>query len=407
MKITGGKTLQALLRESMSNSSFPKVLLIGGPDVDTRIELMRMLSKQCRVQAAGASIEIAKKFEKEGFPYHYYPLAKKVNPFSHIASLIALFLIIRKERPDIVHTFDTKPSILGRLAAKLCGVPIIIGTITGLGSLYIVQGKLLPALIRPVYQSIQKLLCKISDLTIFYTQDDVAFFLSKGIVKQSQIFILPGSGVMLERFSPDRFPEKKNKETRAEIGIPEGHIVVTMIARLVRSKGILLFADVARKIKAQIPATHFLLIGSHDMESLDSLSQDEIGYVCEIVQWIGHQQQIEDYLAITDIFVLPSEREGIPRVLVEAAAMKLPLVATDMPGCRDVVIDGSNGFLISPNDPKTFEQAIVELIIHPEIRHQFGMASRNYALEKFDLRKIATTLLGIYYELLVQKGIIR
>jgi len=158
-------------------------------------------------------------------------------------------------------------------------------------------------------------------------------------------------------------------------------------------------------VKSQIPEAHFLLIGPQDKESLDSLSLEELNTVCEVVQWIGPQQWIEKYLAITDIFVLPSEREGIPRVLIEAAAMNLPLVATDMPGCREVVIDGSNGFLIPPNDSKAFEQAIIELITHPEVRHQFGAVSRNRVLEKFDLKKIAIMLSDIYHELLVQKGI--
>lgn len=395
-----------LLHESMKAPDSPRILLIGGPDVDTRIELMRLLGDKYQVQAAGSNVEIAKKFERGGFKYHYYPLAKKVNPFSYFASLIALFSIIRKEQPDIVHTFDTKPSILGRFAAKLNRVPVIVATITGLGSLYIIRDRLLPLLVRPFYETLQKILSGISDLTIFYTQDDAAFFLSKGITKQSKTAILPGSGVMLDRFSPDRFPENKNNETRMKIGIPDGRIVITMVARLVRSKGILLFADVARKIQAQAPETHFLLIGPRDKESLDGLSQDEIDSVCEVVQWIGAQQRIEDFLAITDIFALPSEREGIPRVLIEAAAMGLPLVATDMPGCREAVTNGCNGFLVSPANLGAFEQAIIELITHPEIRYQFGAVSRKAALEKFDLRKIAARLSGIYNELLIQKGIV-
>jgi len=155
----------------MKDSNLPKVLLIGGPDVNMRIELMRLLSDKYQVQAAGSNIEIMQQFEREGFIYHYYPLAKKVNPFSYLVSLIALSSIIQKEHPQIVHTFDTKPSILGRLAAKLNRVPVTIGTITGLGSLYIIQGKLLLFLIRPIYQSIQKVLCEISDLTILALWD--------------------------------------------------------------------------------------------------------------------------------------------------------------------------------------------------------------------------------------------
>jgi glycosyltransferase involved in cell wall biosynthesis len=383
----------------------PKVLIIGGQDVDARIELMRLLDANYQIQAAGSSMEIALQFEKAGFVYYYYPPARNVNPFAYLASLISLVSIMRRERPQIVHTFDTKPSILGRLAAKISGIPIIIATITGLGSLYIIQGNLLPLLIRPVYEGMQKILCQISDLTIFYTKDDAAFFQSKGLAQADKIAVLPGSGVMLNRFSPDCFSSDEKDEIKRKLGVPPEHMVITMIARLVRSKGILLFADVARKIKLRMPGTHFLLIGPHNQESIDSLSVSEVEQLCEVIQWIGHQPQVEDYLAISDIFVLPAEREGIPRVLVEAASMGLPIVATDVPGCTEVVENNTNGFLVPAHDVNALRQAIETLVVEPKMREQFGNASRQRATALFDLSIISQQIRSIYDRLLLQKGL--
>lgn len=384
----------------------PRILIIGGPDVHLRIELIRLLRAQYHIQIAGSSPDITALFEREGLKYHYYPMGQTVNPFSYFASLSAIFSIIRSERPHIVHTFDTKPSILGRLAAVLNRVPVVVATITGLGSLYIIQKAWYPRLIRPVYEFLQRILGGISDLTFFYTQDDASFFVSRGLVNRKKAFVIPGSGVLLDRFSRQRFSNAESNETRSEIGLPNESAVVTMIARLVRSKGVLLFAEIARRVKVRVPQAHFLLIGPQDQDSLDSLSAEELSEVCEAVQWIGPRQKIENYLAISDIFVLPSEREGIPRVLVEAASMGLPLVASDLPGCRDVIVHGENGFLIFPRDLDRFEQAIVDLLTHPGTRHQFGAASRELVMQKFDLKKIADTLANTYAELLERKGLL-
>jgi glycosyltransferase involved in cell wall biosynthesis len=383
----------------------PLVLMIGGPDVDTRIDLMRLLGTQYQIQMAGSKPELAGLFEQEGFKYHYYPLGQRVNPFSYFVSFIALFRIIRKEQPNIVHTFDTKPSILGRLAAKLNRVPVVIATITGLGSLYIIHGKLLPQIIQPIYELLQKILSGISDLTIFYTRDDLAFFLSRKLVKREKTLLIPGSGILLDRFSPDRFSSDEIIKVMEELGAPAGQTVITMIARLVRSKGVLLFADLARKIQSQMPGTWFLLIGPHDLDSLDSLSSIELNIVSEAVHWIGQQSQVEKYLAASHIFILPSEREGIPRVLIEAAAMNLPLIASDLPGCREVIVHGSNGYLVPFNDFHALEQAVIDLITHSEKRIQFGIESRKLVLKNFDLRNISEILIKIYRKLLLEKGI--
>lgn len=396
-----------VLQKYMNDPRLPKLLFIGGPDVSTRIELMCLLTAHYYVQMAGSNPDLSESFEKKGLEYHYYPQGQKANPFSYLLSMIKLLSIIHREHPAIVHTFDTKPSILGRLAAKMNRVPVVIGTITGLGSLYIIQGGLIPRLIRPIYEFLQKKICSISDLTIFYTQDDASFFLSKGLVDKGKMEIVPGSGILLDRFMKSKFPKESNTKNREMIGISGDQVVVTMIARLVRSKGILVFTELAKAVRELYPTVHFLLIGPLDNESLDCLTPEEIRYIRGFVHWIGNQSEVEKYLALSDIFVLPSGREGIPRVLMEAGAMGLPLVAFDSSGCREVIIDGKNGILVSPGNIYALEQAVVELIVNKEKRRDFGDQARYLVQHNFDIKKISAMLTDIYQDFLIRKGVVQ
>lgn len=366
---------------------------------------MDRLARDFLVQASGTSTSLVGEFHTAGFDYHYYPAGQGINPFSYLVSILALIAIIRRERPQIVHTFDTKPSIIGRLAAKLAGTPVIIGTITGLGSLYIVQENLLSLKVRPFYEMVQKMMCRISDLTIFYTEDDANFFRSRGLAPRDKTVVLPGSGVALDQFSPERFSDRQKAQTREELGIPPGSLVVVMIARLVRSKGCVLFAETASRLHTQRPELHFLLIGPRDPEAMDGLSDSEMEEICRHVQWIGPKANVERYLAASDLFVLPSGREGISRVLIEAGAMGLPLIATDIPGCQQAVEDGVNGYLIPMNDAGALEEAILKLAASSELRQKFGAASQRHVGENFDLSQIVGRLKEIYQKLLCQKGL--
>jgi len=381
-----------------------KIAIIGGPDVDARIELMKLLKSDFELFAVGSNKKLECVFSEAGIKFYYYPLYRRFNPFKDLISIYSLIRILKKTRPQIVHAYDTKPNVLARLAARLSGVPVIVGTITGLGSLYMADENK-ASVFRLIYETLQRLACQVSRYTIFYNSDDANYFISRKIVSTQKVRVIPGSGISLDRFSAENIKPEDLERIRTELNIIPGQLVITMIARLVRSKGVFAFAEFAQQLSNQYPHVLFLLVGPQDNESLDALGSEDIQKISRFVTWLGERKDIEQILAITDIFVLPSGREGIPRVLMEAAAMGLPLIATDMPGCRDVVIDGSNGFLIPTNDSRAFEQAIIELITHPEVRHQCGVVSRNHALEKFDLKKIATMLSDIYRELLIQKGI--
>ena len=384
--------------------SLPKVLLVGGPDVDARLELMRALKNQFTISALGSLANLKEKFIKEGFEYNFYTLRRGTNPMLDIFTFVQLTLILRRLRPHLVHTFDTKPCIWGRLAARLAGVPVVIGTLPGLGSLY-ASNSIKNRLLRLIYQPLQFLTGWFSDLTIFQNRDDRNQFINAGIISSAKTDIILGSGVATRRFALERISETQRVALKKELGIPADTVVVTMISRIIRSKGVFEFTAAAQEIGQRYPNTYFLLVGPEDNDNLDRLDAKELAKLKNIVNWPGSRQDIPVILSISDIFVLPSAyREGIPRVLLEAASMGLPIVTTNSPGCNEVVEDEVNGILIPVGDTAAFIKAIARLVEQPQTRKFFGSVSRQRAVNRFDISVIAEETSNLYKKMLIEKG---
>ena len=192
---------------------------------------------------------------------------------------------------------------------------------------------------------------------------------------------------------------------RNELDLKPGETVVTMISRVIRAKGIPEFMAAAQEISARRPDVRFLLVGPEDTESIDRLNANELAQLKQAVTWPGPRRDVPTVLALSDIFVLPSAyREGIPRVLLEAAAMGLPIVTTNSPGCSEVVEDGVNGYLVPVRDAPALSQAILRLLEQRELRQRFGQASRQRVVERFDLSVIVKQMRSVYYQLLAEQA---
>jgi len=380
--------------------SKPIVLIMGGPDVDLRLELMGRLREEFEMVAAGTAPALASRFAAAGFDYRYYPLHRTVHPLSDLVSITSILRLCRALRPDVVHTFDAKPGVWGRLAARWAGVPAVVGTIPGLGSLY-TNERFSTRLTRTFYEPLQRWACRVSDLTIFQNRDDRRQFVAAKVVAESKTMIIPGSGIPTDRYAPEQVPGSARAALRDELGIGSGETLVTMVSRVIRTKGVLEFMAAAEAVRRRHPNTRFLLVGPSDDESLERLTASEVDKLKAAVTWPGPRRDIPAVLAISDVFVLPSAyREGIPRVLLEAASMELPIVTTDSPGCNEVVEDGLNGFLVRARDAGALERAILRLIEEPDLRRKFGRISRQRAVEFFDLSIIAEQTRSVYRSLL-------
>ncbi len=380
-----------------------RVLIVGGEDVHARIDLMRGLAGDYAVAAAGSDPNLAPAFARAGFPYFAYPLTRGVGPLGDSSAFLALWRLMRAYRPDVVHAFDTKPGVYGCLAARLAGVSVVVGTVTGLGSLYGDDGRGSPA-VRWVYEILQRLTSRFSDRTVFQNRRDLEEFVARRVVPAGKAALIAGSGVATDVLDPARIADAERRAVRASLVIPADAPLVTLVARVIRSKGVEEFVAAARQVRQQRPGTQFLLVGPADRDSVDSFRADELAEFGRVVTWPGPRRDVPQVLAASDVFVLPSYlREGIPRVLLEAAAMGLPLVTTDTPGCNDVVEDGVNGFLTPPRDPAALGRAVLTLLDRPELCRRFGAESRRRAVERFDLAVVVRETRRHYRELLARK----
>jgi len=384
--------------------------MIGTEDVDMRIELMQHLRDEFTLAAAGTAPALGHRFAAAGFQYFVYPLPRGTSPARDVYAFAALVRLLRRFRPDVVHSFDSKPCVYGRLASRLAGVPVVIGTIPGLGSLYVEEASrpdgLARRLVRRMYESMQKLASHSSDLTIFQNQTDAAEFLGKSIVPQDKVTIVPGSGVRTDLFDPAHVSADQRRQLRTSLGVPEGALLVTMISRVIRTKGVLEYAAAAAEVRRRHPEVHFLLVGPDDDRSLDRLSPTERAELVGAVNWPGPRSDVPQILAASDMFVLPTfYREGIPRVLLEAASMGLPLVSTHSPGCTEVVEDGVNGYLVPVRDPAALASAVGRLVADPDARARFGAESRRRTVAQFDLSAVGGRIRSIYRDLLARRGL--
>lgn len=381
----------------------PRVLVIGGPDVDARLDLMRALAGEFTLAAAGTTPALGPAFERAGFRYFDYPLAGP-PPLGDLRALLALGRVVRRFRPHVVHAFDARPGVYGCLAGARAGVPAIVNTVPGLGSLYVGGGWRRRAL-RAVYERLQRRASRVADLTTFQNREDAAEFVARGVVPAGKTALVPGSGVRTDVFDPALVSGDERRQVRASLGVPADALLVTMIGRVIRTKGVADFVAAARDVGRRFPDSRFLLVGAPDPASVDRLRPAELAEVSRAVLWPGPRRDVRQILAASDLFVLPSFlREGIPRALLEAAAMALPLVTTDVPGCREVVEDGVNGFLVPARHAAALAGAVGRLLGRPDLRRDFGPRSRRRAVERFGLPVVVARTRAIYRELLARKA---
>jgi glycosyltransferase involved in cell wall biosynthesis len=384
----------------------PKVLLVGTVDVDLRLDLMHQLKDSFEIAAMGSNPDLEERFQEAGFDYHNYILNRRVHPIVDLVTLAQLVWMFQQLQPQIVHAFSAKPCALARQAARLAGVPVVIGTLTGLSSLYASE-KLSIRLIRAVYEPMQKYACHTADLTIFQNHDDWRKYVEIGIVPESKSTVIPGSGVPTDLFDASKVTQAEKRRRREELGIQPDELVVTLVSRVIRTKGVLEFMAAAKKLRPQYPNVRFLLVGPNDTGNVYHLNSDELDQLKQTVIWPGPRRDIPAVLAISDIFVFPSTHmEGVPRVLLEAASMGLPIITTDSPGCNEVVKEGVNGFFVPAKDVETLCDYIIRLVQHPQLRQAFGEASRRRALECFDLSTIAEQTRQIYHQLIASKNLL-
>lgn len=376
------------------------VWLVGSDDIRLRIPyLLELRRRGLDVTMVGS--EPPEPFIADEIPYHQYSLSRALDPLADWRTFRELLALFRKHRPSVVHAFDTKPAIIASFAARRAGVSVRVRTLTGMG--YVFSSRSPRALLlRPVDHLMQAAAARAASITVFQNRDDQAYFLRHRLARPDASLLVPGSGIDVEPLRSLRPSADALAALRRELGIESGG-VVTMVSRLVRTKGVPEFCAAARAVRRERPDCTFLLVGPLGSEGWQAVPRSEVEGNPD-VRWLGPRPDVPALLAISDVFALPTfYREGIPRALLEAAAMGLPLISTDMPGCRDVVQDGWNGILVPPRNVQALTRALLSLLeAEPEALRQMGENSRAHVDRHFTLELVTDAYAEIYRRLLEQ-----
>lgn len=327
-----------------------------------------------------------------GLRWEPVPMQRRsLDPLREARLLAWLVRLFRRERPALVHGFTIKCAVYGSLAARLAGVPARVNAIAGMGYVF-TSGDARARLLRPLVRMLMHLaLGGGGARLVLQNPDDVALFERAGFVDRGRVRLIPGSGVDCARFAP-----------RRDVRDPDAPLRVLLAARLLWDKGLAEFVEAARLLRDQGTAIEFLLAGDPDPGNPAAVPEETVrGWVeAGLLRWLGHVDDMPAVLAGADVAILPSYREGLPKGLIEAAACALPLVATDVPGCREVVSDGIDGLLVPPRDGAALAQAITRLHRDPALAARLGGAAREKALARFDERIVVADTLAVYRELL-------
>lgn len=345
--------------------------------INFRGELIKTLvSAGHQVIALGPEEGFESELTAFGAEYRQIPLRRTgTNPLQDITTLFSLTKLLRELKPDVVLSYAVKPVIYGSLAAWLAGVPGVYSMITGLGYLFTgntTKQKLLLRLVHPLYKAA---LSK-NRVVFFQNPDDLGLFKALHLLpaNQQQI-IINGSGVDIDHFAYSQAVTEP--------------LSFLLMARLIWDKGIAEYVAAARNLKKRYPQVFFKLLGAYDSNPTAIRRDDVEKWENEgIIQYLGETRDVRPYLANSSVYVLPSYREGTPRSVLEAMSMGRPVITTDAPGCRETVQDGVNGFLVPVKDAVALEKAMERFILKPELIQEFGIASREIAVRKYDVRKV-------------------
>jgi len=336
--------------------------------------IKRIISCGYEVIVTGPNRVDVEKIEALGAHFVEIPMNKNgVNPKEDLKYQKALYELFKKEKPDVVLGYTSKPVIYGSIAAKKAGVPHKVAMITGLGYAFTAQTKKAKA-IRAVMSVLYKKALNCADTVIFQNPDDREQFVSSGLVKSEKCRVVNGSGVNTNRFSVADYPDK---------------ITFFMLSRVMYSKGIREYLRACELVKEKHPEVRFMLLGACE-NIQDSLSKEDLAPYVEkgIIEHFGETDRVEDYYKQCSVYVLPSYREGTPRTVLEAMSMGRAIITTDAPGCRETVIDGKTGFLVPVKNAEAVAEKMTEFIENPELIKTLGAASAEYAREKFSVDKV-------------------
>lgn len=326
--------------------------------------------------AVAPADEYVDKIKAQGFSFASVAINRKgINPLEDILLIFKFIALFKKEKPDLILTYTPKPNIYASMAAAHLHIPVI-SNVAGLGNAFIDTG-IITLIVKQLYRY-AFLKCR---KVFFQNNDDLNLFVEQGLVKRDIAERLPGSGVDTDKFAPQSYYNKM-----------EGEFVFLLIARMLWDKGVGEFVEAARLLKSRYPQTEYRLVGFLDPHNPSGISGQQIKLWTDedVVIYEGGSDNIIEFLHTADCVVLPSSyREGVPRVLLEAASMAKPVITTDTVGCRDAVDDGVTGFLCKAKNARDLAEKMERLLqMSEEDRELMGKRGREKMTREFDERYV-------------------
>lgn len=349
-----------------------------------------------KVRDAGAEVvvmtrigKLAEQLRSEGFTLVHWEASRgSLNPASELSAFLQVCSALRSLRPDLVHHIALKPIVYGGLAAQLCGKLPAVNAVAGLGEVFHGQSAKMSAVRKLLVPLLRMAMRPARSRTITQNQQNSDHLIALGIIQASQVRMIRGVGVDTVKFSPRPEP----------IGTP----VVMLASRMLWSKGVGEFVAAARILRERGVQAKFQLVGGIDDHNPAGISVGQLQAWREqgLVEWLGHRDDMAEALNSANLICLPSYGEGLPKVLIEAAACGRAIITSDVPGCRDVVRQGENGLLVPVRDVQALAEAIQPLLANQELRKDMGRNGRELVMRQFTEERIIAETFAVYRELL-------
>lgn len=356
-----------------------------------RLGLMKSLRNSgFDVVAIAPEDAFSRKIENENFKLIFIKqlVGRGTNPLKDFKLFLEFYSIYKREKPILVIHYTIKPNMYGSLSAILNRTKYI-NVITGLGYVFL-KDSLLQRFVRFLY----KIICSFSQFVVFQNSEDKNIFLKKNIVKKEKAMLIEGSGVDTSYFVPNSYKDQLVKENA---------IVFLMVSRMLYDKGVIEFVEAARIVRQKCFNARFLLLGACDNSNPSCIPESLIKSWHEegVINYFQETDDVRPFMNSSDVIVLPSYREGLSKVLLEAMALERPIITTDVAGCRETTDNGKNGFLVPVRDAKSLADAMMKMIeIGESERKKMGQVSRKKVKEEFDEKIVIK-----HYQDLIEKTI--
>ncbi len=358
--------------------------------------LLRQQEAGFEVTVICGKVAMGEELARTGLRVIYIPFARELEPRTDWACARTLYEVLRRERFDIIHSHHPKGTLLGPVVGQLARVPVVTHTVHGF-----LFNENTTGLVRGLAVGAELWCAGWCDHLLFQSEEDY-HFARRHRYREPDRLHLVGNGIDERRFDPDRHPGARVQKRR-ELGLEADHLVVGMVARLVREKGYEEFFAMAGRLAGEFPQLRLLVVGITEPDQSDAVDPQALiaahglGGRCLVLE---QRQDMPELYACMDLALLPSHREGIPRALMEAAAMGVPIAATDIRGCREVIIHGDSGLLFPLKDVEGFTVAVRRLLVDEALRRRLGAAGRQRVLEHYTEARTAERIIGCYQRFL-------